>query len=95
MNMEVIIILMLVFVVVSFGLLFLDSHKVMTGYIVCKEHHPMRAIQEYDSFLHRNVMRYLPERYFIYVADSKGVEKISVTEVEYGKLIEGQKWQRK
>ncbi len=93
--MEVIIILMLVFVVVSFGLLFLESHKVMTGYIVGKIHHPMRAIQYWDSFLHRHTLRYLPERYVIYVADCKGVEEITVTEAEFELYNEGQEWQRK
>ena len=91
-----VIILILVFMMVAIMLvLMLCDHRVDNGYIVGKAHNPMRAIQDWDSLLHRNTLRYLPERFIIYVADCKGVEEITVTEAEFESYSEGQEWQRK
>lgn len=93
--MEIITILFLAFAVIAFGLMpFITEHKVTDGYIVGKEHHPIRAIQEYDSFIHRKVLHYIPERYVIYVADTNGVNEVVVTESEFEMLTEGAKFQR-
>lgn len=94
--MGIVTLLVFVFLMVALMLvLMLCDHRVDNGYIVGKAHNPMRAIQEWDSLLHRHTLRYLPERFVIYVADCKGVEEITVTEADYAQYKEGQKWQRK
>lgn len=94
--MEIITLLVLVLIVIVMVLaMLMCDHRVDDGYIVGKAHHPMRAIQDWDSLLHRHTLRYLPERFIIYVADCRGVNEITVTEADYAQYKEGQKWQRK
>ena len=94
--MEIIFAFILIIILVLISLIFIfGDHRVDDGYIVGKAHHPMRAIQYWDNFLHRYTLRYLPERYVIYVADCKGVEEITVTEAEFELYSKGQEWQRK
>ncbi len=94
--MGIVTLLVFVFLMVALMLvLMLCDHRVDNGYVVGKSHYPMRAIQYWDSFLHRHTLRYLPERYVLYVADCKGVEEITVTEDEFESYSEGQEWQRK
>ena len=51
--MEIITLLVLVLIVIVMVLaMLMCDHRVDNGYIVGKAHHPMRAIQDWDSLLH-------------------------------------------
>ena len=66
-----------------------DTHKVNKGYIVGMQYVPKHSECYYNVCLKMPMTRVVPEKHFIWLADSVDVCKVSVDKATYGSVKVG------
>lgn len=67
-----------------------SGESTVQGYIVGKRHNPARRYCHYDPGTHTNRIRYIPEAWILYVADSTAVRTVHVDKPTFDSAVKGE-----